>query len=394
MFHRCSAILFAVLVACFAAAPALAQSDGSFPLTLKNDTDGRWKDSQIYVTGLGQYEPGRWGYLTPDGQLKPLDHTMATAPGHLTKDGRTYPDMSFTLAEARGARVPPVMEGGRLYISVGRPMYIRVADDDQGFAGPDLNNPADPNADTVFDWYELAYAYGRVHFGGNTTQVDQFGLPMVVRAQQDATGFDETRGIRLSRAQVFDRFRDAVSKPFRSLITPERILAPRTSDAFAARGPYADYLDPAIDRAWNAWKDGFEMTRLHQTFAGEVRGGKLHFSVDGKGAFAIGKPTSEDVFKCRGPLVVQAGDAPEEGVMGAEVCAAFNRGVGTRTSDWYKPSTYYDGKLDNEFSGFFHRISIDGWAYGFPYDDINAQSSVTIVPNAQPLSRLTISVGW
>jgi hypothetical protein len=392
--RRRAAALIALLAFGLAAAPAGAQTDGSFPVSFKNDTDGRWKDSQIYVTGIGQTSPGRWAYLKPDGTAAPLDHTMADAPGHLTKNGRRYADLSFTLAQADGVRIPPRLEGGRLYVSVGEPMYFAIARDDSGWAGPNLNDRGDPNYGTTFDWYELTYAYNQIPFGGNTTQVDQFGLPLTARLQQASTDYDETRGITLSRKQVFDRFEERVAKPFRSLIGPDRILAPRTSADFHSGGRHGDYLDPAIDRAWNAWKDGFELTRLHQTFRGRVSGGELRFTQDGvDGQFAVRKPTSEQVFECSGALA-PPGAPPQEGVMGAELCAAFNRGVSGDTGDWWKADAYYDGRLDNDYSAFFHAINLKHRAYGFAYDDINDQSSVTILPNSQPPSRLTIGVGW
>ncbi|MGO9908967.1 MAG: beta-1,3-glucanase family protein [Solirubrobacteraceae bacterium] len=45
-------------------------------------------------------------------------------------------------------------------------------------------------------------------------------------------------------------------------------------------------------------------------------------------------------------------------------------------------------------SALFHTIAIGHRAYGFPYDDVNDQSSVAILPDANPPSSLTITVGW
>ncbi len=393
-----AAALAALVAAAVMAGPAFAdaeprQADGSFPVTFVNQTDGRWRDAQIYVTGLGQTSPGQWAYLKPDGTMAPLDHTMADAPGHLTKDGRRYPDMSFTLAEASTVRIPPRVEGGRLYVSVGAPMYIGVSPDDQGWAGPNLRSRSDPNFDTTFDWYEFTYAYGTIPFGGNTTQVDQFGLPLTARLQQASSGYDRRTGITLSRAEVFSRYADRVSKPFRTLAGADRILAPRTAASFDDGGTYGDLLDPAIDQAWSQWKDGFKLTRLGQTFKGEVENGRLVFTKDGKGPFFVRKPSSADVFQCAGALA-SSGMTVTALELGAELCAAFNRGVALGTDDWYRPSAYYDAKLDNEYAAFFHAINLGHRSYAFAYDDVNDQSSVTILPNAEPPTRLTIGVGW
>ena len=376
-----------------AAAPALGQTDGSFPVTFVNDTDGRWSDARIYVTGLGQTAPGQWAYLKPDGTMAPLDHTMADAPGHLTKDGRDYANMSFTLAEAKTVRMPPRVEGGRLYISVGEPMYIGISPDDKGWAGPNLRSRSDPNYGTVFDWYEFTYAHGAIPFGGNTTQVDQFGLPLVARLEQASSGYDRRTGITLSRAEVFSRYEDKVGRAFRTLAQKERILAPRTAASFDEGGEYGDNLDSAIDRAWDDWKDGFRLTRLNQTFKGEVENGRLVFTKDGDGPFFVRKPSTPDVFQCSGALA-SAGMTTTALELGAELCAAFNRGVARGTGDWYTPSAYYDAKVDNQYAAFFHSVNIDRRSYAFAYDDVNDQSSVTILPNSEPPTRLTIGIGW
>jgi hypothetical protein len=80
--------------------------------------------------------------------------------------------------------------------------------------------------------------------------------------------------------------------------------------------------------------------------------------------------------------------------LGAEFCAAFNRGVAQNTANWYNPAAYYTGNVKNDYAQFFHTIGIGHRAYGFAYDDINDQSSVRILPNANPPTSLTIGVGW
>lgn len=82
--------------------------------------------------------------------------------------------------------------------------------------------------------------------------------------------------------------------------------------------------------------------------------------------------------------------------LGAEFCAAFNRGVAMNPAVWWGPSSgYYPaGVAKNDYAGFFHTVGLQGRAYGFAYDDINDQSSVKILPNANPPTRLTIGIGW
>ena len=110
--------------------------------------------------------------------------------------------------------------------------------------------------------------------------------------------------------------------------------------------------------------------------------------------FSLANPTSSDVLGCSGALASPR-MSPADLALGAVVCAALSRGVATRPSAlWYLPSAYYTAPPDNEYAGFFHTIAIGHRAYGFPYDDVNDQSSVAILPDANPPSSLTITVGW
>jgi hypothetical protein len=121
----------------------------------------------------------------------------------------------------------------------------------------------------------------------------------------------------------------------------------------------------------------------------------LTFSQAGTpGTFHIKKPTTQDVMRCSGTLA-NSGMKAEEGVMGAELCAAFNRSVGASPEVWYKAGSYYKGKdRNNEYAGFFHSIGINHRSYAFAYDDVNDQSSVAILGNDNPPSRVTLTINW
>ncbi|SDX65335.1 Beta-1,3-glucanase [Amycolatopsis xylanica] len=367
---------------------------GTFPLVLQNNTRGKWTNAQIYVLVLGMGTPGEWSYLKPNGTLAHINHTEASAPGHLTKNGVNYANMQFTLAQASTVTIPSRLEGGRIYISAGSPMYIPISPDDRGWGGPDLHNPADPNADVYFDWYELTYSHGVIPYGGNTTQVDMFGFPMTARLQQSAIGYDQTVGITQTRDQVLAQYQSSVGAAFKPLAGAYRITAPRSSGLFAPGGAQQNYLQAYIDQVWNQYTASqFTLTRLNQTFTGRVVGGRLQFTKDGAGPFVLDKPTTRDVVECSGALA-SAGMTTTALELGAEFCAAFNRGVAANTANWYNPAAYYSGASKNDYAQFFHTIGIDHRAYGFAYDDINDQSSVKILPNANPPTALTLSIGW
>ncbi|MBT2450243.1 hypothetical protein J7F03_24835 [Streptomyces sp. ISL-43] len=223
---------------------------------------------------------------------------------------------------------PPSIRGGRIYVSLGSPVYIPVSPDGQGWGGPDLRNPDDPNSDVYCDRYEYSYVHGQVAFGGNTTMVDRFGFPMTSRLRRTSSG-------------------------------------------------YATHQ--------------FTLTRLGETFSGRVSGSVLTFSKNGAGSFVLGKPTSPDVMACAG---APASGNDIEKQLGAEFCAAFNRGVALDSATWYTPAAYYGGAAKNDYAGFFHTVGLDERAYGFPYDDVNDQSSVRILGNANPPTGLTLGIGW
>ncbi|WP_406101044.1 glycoside hydrolase family 64 protein [Streptomyces sp. NBC_01003] len=366
---------------------------GTFPITFQNNTRGVYAGSQIYLTVLGQVTPGQWSYMKADGTMAHISHLDATAPGHLTKSGVNYPNMSFTLAQSDGSVPSPTsIRGGRIYVSLGSPMYIPVSPDDQGWGGPDLRNPNDPNTDVYYDWYEYTYVHGQVAFGGNTTQVDQFGFPMTAHLTQASSGYDNTQGITLTRAQVMSRYAASVGEAFKPLQGTHRIIAPRSSNLFLAGGPQANYLQAYIDQAWSYYSTHpFKLTRLGETFSGQVSGTTLTFTKNGTGSFRLDKPTSADTVACAGAL---ASGSDTEKQLGAEFCAAFNRGVALDTATWYTPSAYYTASVKNDYAGFFHDVGLNKRAYGFPYDDINDQSSVQILGNADPPTALTLGIGW
>lgn len=370
-------------------------ANGTFPFILQNNTHGKWANNQVYVVILGQATAGQWSYLKPDGTLVHINHLDANAPNHLTKNGVNYANMSFTMADASTITIPTHIDGARMYISLGSPMYFPIAPDDSGWGGPNLSNPSDPNADVYFDWYEFAYQYGVTPFGGNTTQVDMFGFPMTARLQQTAIAYDQTVGITLSRDQVFSQYGAAVGPAFQPLAaSPYRIVSPRSSPSFAPGGSQANYMQPYIDQVWNYYTTNqFTLTSQGTTFTGRVSNGQLQFTRNGAGPFVLNKPTSSDVLACSGALA-SGGMTSEELELGADFCAAFNRGVAQNTANWYNPPAYYTNTIQNDYAKFWHQVGIDHRAYGFAYDDVNDQSSVKILSNANPPSSVTISIGW
>lgn len=370
--------------------------DGRFPINFVNNTRGIWRDDQIYVWGLSQNEQGIWCYMLPDGSLAPMRKADENAPNHLTKNGRNYANYAFTIAQARAAnfRSWTHVRGGRLYISVGSPVYIPV--DDNAWGGPDLLNPNDPNIDVFYDWYEYTYVHNTdVAFGGNTGMVDQFGVPLTHRVVNAALGIDSTKGTTGTHDQILSQYNAFVPPAFRGLASAFRVKAPY-KDSFRPGFANANYLQPYIDQVWNQYAVGdFNFQRPGDSFVGRVINGRLQFTWNGAGPFFIDKPTTFDAFGCTGNFA--KGSGPEL-ALEAEFCGAFNRGVAHNTANWHNPGAYYqNGAMQNEYAHFWHTNGINGKAYAFAYDDTNDQSSVIIIPNlpSHPYpDSLTITVGW
>lgn len=369
---------------------------GRFPVHFVNGTRGIWRDDQIFVYGIAMNEANQWCYMKPDGTLVPMNPADENAPGHLVKNGRNYANYAFTVAQAKAAnfRSPTHVRGGRLYISVGSPVYIPLGVNAWG--GPDLLNPNDPNADVYYDWYEYTYVHNTdVAFGGNTGMVDQFGVPLTHRVVQSSLGIDVTKGTTGTRDQIMAGYRAAVSAAFQGLANQYRVKAPY-KDSFRPGFANANYLQPYIDQVWAQYAaNEFRFTRPGDTFVGRVLNGRLQFTWNGAGPFFIDKPSTFDVFGCTGNL---AKGSDQEKALQAELCGAFNRGVAHNTANWHNPAAYYkNGAMQNEYSRFWHQNGINGKAYAFAYDDTNDQSTVIIIPNlpSRPYpDSVTITVGW
>ncbi|MCH9667086.1 MAG: cadherin-like domain-containing protein [Actinomycetia bacterium] len=380
--------------------PAPDAPTGSFPVTLVNNTGGAFGDDEIFLTILGQAPPGTWSWVDAAGVAHPLDHTAADAPGHLTKDSVNYANMSFSLADADGLRVPPEIQGTRMYVSMGQPLFIGIGADNASWAGPDPAYQRDPNYHTVYDYFELTYDHGRVAFGANTTQVDMFAVPITFTLEQSASGFSATRGLEAARSEVFNTFAQALPAAFQPLVirdasgNPLRMLSPRT----AQPGAVASWLDEPIRDFWDKYTNE---TFTHNGPGYLVSGGVnadtqlFEYTVTPPGgaptAYTMAKPTTAETFAADGPFA----GAGLQVLFLAELDAAFNRGVADTPGQWNNVAAYYpDGQRWNPWAKLFHDIGIEQLAYGFPYDDVNDQSSVLILNNTEPADQLRISIGY
>lgn len=377
-----------------AALPAYAD----VPTIVQNNTGGAFADDQVYVTILGK-DPvtGNLSWVSADGQLVAASVADNDAEGHLSKGGQNYPNHGFTLAQAQNLKLPK-MSSGRIYVSVGEPVYLKIlvaADGLTGFAGPNPQNPTDANNDVKLDWYEFTYNDSGLWI--NTTQVDQFGFPLTLNVTGDG-GFQKRVGIEQSRASVYAAFKAEVPPEFVAEADSDtRILAPGKS-SFDTGQVNEHYFDSYIDQAWADYSTRplvIDLWGGARRFSGQVQGTTLVFNeVDlGNGAYVGGqylvqKPTTQDVLEAKGSLA-QGNDA--EKALETQISAAFNRHVISDVSKWSDPTAWYQAAPANYYAKFWHDHSIDRLAYGFAYDDAQEQSST--VNTAAP-TQITLGVGW
>jgi len=371
----------------------LPTGSGVMTFKLVNGTAGAYRNDQVYFAVIG-YNPDTraLSYVDRTGRLLPAALGDNDAANRLVKNGQNYTNYFHKLSDVDWVSLPRI-DSGRMFISVGSPMYIKVnraGDGSLGFAGPDLGNATDPNQDVNFEWVE--FTIDRYGYHGNTTRVDQFGFPLRTRLL-GRDGYDRTLGETATRAQIFADFEAQVPAEFRPLVQrPYRIVAPAKGNFNHGR-PQASYFDAYVDQVWRHYAaNDLVFTAEAGTFRGRVVGNDFVFSKDGGPAdiYIRGKPTTQAILEGSGNLA--AGSAVEK-VVQAQITAAFNRHllVTVDPSRWSDSASYYLTSPANHFAAFWHTHSIDGLAYGFCYDDVRSKSSLLEHPDPK---GLIITVGW
>ena len=379
--------------------PAYTLYPGFIGTDLNNNTHGAWQDNQIYIEILGSnVSTGALSWVNYDGTVTAASVADNTAANAITgPNGQTYPNYSFTLAQANHLLKLPPLNGGRIYVSLGAPMYITVvAGNPLGYAGPNPLNTSDPNSNTHYDWYEFDWGGTRDAIFINTTQVDDFGLPMTLDVWGSGETFHQQTGITESIAQIDQEFAAQTPAAFQAgqggvaAVSPLRIWAPAHM-TFGAGGANGNYLDSYVDAVWAEYAttplNVFLDNNSHE-YTGTTSGTTFNFTeinlnngaYAGPQTYTINKPSTQDLLLCSGTMAYAASTltAQESGVtlaLEAQFCAAFNRHVMDTYADWTLVSNYYQAAPTNYYAAFWHAHSIAGLAYGFAYDDVNNQSS-------------------
>lgn len=373
----------------------LKANDDRMYFQMNNKTKGQYSDDQVYWCILGKNpKTHELCYVDTNGNLIPVSLSMNT----VKKGDRMCANICNTLAQKDYVYMPDI-ESGRMYLSYGSPVYITInqgADGNMGFAGPDLNNASDPNADVLFEFIEFTIT--NKEYWGNTSRVDFYSFPMATRLigeggwnnfPGDADVYDKTVGDLGTRAEMFAAFKNEVPAAFQTLLTDKRIMAP-CKLTFNEGKQYSNYFDNYINKFWSKYStQDLVFSCDAGTFRGRVHGDTMVFTKDGVGGtYTIYKPTTQDVLEGKGNMA--RGNSTEL-VIEAQLCAAFNRGVATEPENYDNESAYYKNSNSNFYSGFFHNHSFDRLAYGFCYDDVNDHSTLLHYTNP---TGLIIDLKW
>lgn len=359
---------------------AAAAVPDTIPLTITNNSG---RGDAVYLYNLGtDLATGRQGWADangvfhpwPAGSVPPVPAPDASIPGPAAGQSKTI-------------RIPKF--SGRIYFSYGRKLDFRLATG--GLVQPAVQNPSDPNRDTLFNWSE--YTLDGSGLWINSTQVDMFSAPYTVGVRR-GNGSVATTG-RLKPGgytAVLDGLR-AQSGGWGNLIqtrsdgTVLRALSPLYGLETGAlpAAPMEDY----INRVWQKYTS----TTLTVTpfadrpdvkYFGRVSGGVMHFTnTSGAVVTSFQKPDANSVYGCHRLL-----DAPNDQVRGPisrTLCAGFQRTtlLDNPAQPDASPARFYQATPVNHYGRLIHQNMADGKAYAFAFDDVGNHEALVQDGNPQ-----------
>ena len=386
-------LVFSQLILSFCSEKMTKSNDDKMYFQLNNLTGGKYPNNKIYYCILGYNTNNQLVYVDKNGNQNIATLDKNTIP----KGDRMCADICYSLEESNFVYMPDIISG-RMYIGYGEQVYItfnQAADGRIGYAGPDLNNPTDPNQDVLFEFLE--FTIKNKEYWGNTSRVDYFTFPIVTRlfgydgydGGQYYDKYDRTVGDVGTRDELFNAFKNEVPTEFKTLVTDKRIMAP-CKMTFNEGQIYGHYFDNYVNEFWSKYtNEDLVFTCDAGTFRGRVSGDSMHFTADGDSStYYVYKPTTQDVLEGKGNF--NRGSSREL-VIEAQLCAAFNRGVATQPNNFNNEAQYYQNSVANFYAGFFHRHAIDGKAYGFCYDDVFDKSTLLHFTNP---TGLIVDLKW
>ena len=334
-----------------------AQAATRLPVTVVNRTN-KYANSAIWVYIVGTDPNGRQCYVRADGTSVPVSPSLNGADG--------FADLAIPLSGSGDTTLSLPNMSGRIYVSIDKKLKFKVVSDGNGNGA--LQFPAgwvasDPSFDVLHDCAEFTFNSSGMFC--NTTMVDMFSIPLAItlRGQQTQTTGTLKAG---GRDAIFAGI--AAQPDFKRLVIGDnlRVIAP--GHGLEAGRFSSTYFDAYVNDVWNRYTGTDLRVKINSTtFTGRVSGGRLTFN---GGIASFAKPSTLDVLYCNGAL-----GAPNDGKTGpvaAQLGAAFNRSTLLTSADVpvSDPAKYYQAPITNHYSRVIHANTVDGKAYGFPFDDV------------------------
>jgi hypothetical protein len=349
-------------------------SSSTMTLTVTNKT-GTYSNDEIYFYNVGTDPSGVFYHQLPDGSLEQCQ--LSDNDWMCTPSGICYADYAIPLAAKGETTISYPQLSGRIYFSIGQKLLFRVvalSPSGIGLQEPSGWDPSDPNYNTLFDWVEYTFDSGG--WNGNTTMVDQFGIPLVIHLTGSAGSQNAGELVDNGRSEIFSKM--TKQSAFAPLIvknggTDLRVIAPGHGIENAIFP--ADYLEDPINNVWSTFATKtLSVTTDFGTAQGQVRNGVFTFTRSGQTVATFDKPTTIDVFECDGTL---AAPNNEQGAIAAVLGAALNRSTLPKytSQPFCTKSKFYQPSKTNHYAQILHAQTKNYNCYAFAFDDQCGYSS-------------------
>jgi hypothetical protein len=341
--------------------------------TLQIELVNQTKSEKVYahITGLALDHGNAWFLLQADGK------TPYYPPSPSSIGSPIVQDCAIPLA-CPGASIIvtiPHIAGGRIYLSVGKPLVF-LLNPGPVLVEPSVTNPSDPNAAT--NWGFCEFTFNRDQLYANISYVDFVSLPIALTLTTTAgatkrvlgmppTGLDTVcSGLEAQDAKDGQGWASLIVKGPDGLNL--RVLSPNQG-IVVNPGLFAGYFEPFIDAVWEKYAAA---TLSVDTQAGF---GTVDGIVGADGSLlladqAFDKPSTRDIFNASsGPFVT--GQDPKRNAIIPRLNADFNRS--TLLAADILPAAqdlHYRENVTNHYARLVHGANVDGRGYAHPYDDV------------------------
>jgi hypothetical protein len=378
-----------------------AKAQDPVPFTLYNNS--AYTDANIYVAVVGKINGNHVWLDVKNGSVHLMNRADNTVQGPVI-GGNQGPGNNGRYANcfARLSEIPnktitmPGIEGCRMLMSFNSQLFLYffgASGDPSGYAAPNLANPTDPNQGIRYEVIELANVPNGMW--ANTTRVDSYQYPMGLEVWGN-NGFYKKVGEYKTHAEILAKWQNTAPAAFAGCYDAAKgiIHFPTKTSSFPT-----NYFSSYIDAIWSKYTSGNLVFNAGEAgvWSGRVTNGVFRFTRASDGAVATINAKPSHIEALEGSGVFASGGQWDK-VVQAQLCAAITRhaldlNVATGvTQDFGAVSRYYVTEPYNWYSKFWHQtdITVDGYSYGFCYDDVFDQSATI---NAGSPTRATVTIG-